>query len=65
MNLLFDASALLNIIRLYEHDAYEILKGNLTLSLTKYEIGNAVRKETILLKRISIEESIEAISLLD
>ncbi|MBS7648078.1 MAG: type II toxin-antitoxin system VapC family toxin [Candidatus Bathyarchaeia archaeon] len=65
MKLLFDASALLNIIRLHEHDAYEILQGNLTLSLTKYEVGNALWKETMLLKRISIEEALEAISLLD
>lgn len=64
MTLLFDASALLNIIRLYGDGAYKMLKGNLTLSLTKYEIGNVLWKETILLKRVSVEEALEAISLL-
>ena len=42
MKLLFDASALLNIIRLRKQDAYRLLKGNLTLSLTRYEVGNAL-----------------------
>lgn len=65
MRLLFDASALLNTMRLYRHEAYKMLKGNLTLSLTKYEIGNVLWKETLLLKRLSIEEALEATSLLD
>ncbi|MEM2168193.1 MAG: type II toxin-antitoxin system VapC family toxin [Candidatus Bathyarchaeia archaeon] len=65
MRLLFDASALLNTMRLYRHEAYKMLKGNLTLSLTRYEIGNVLWKETLLLKRLSIEEALEAASLLD
>jgi len=65
MRLLFDASALLNTMRLYRHEAYKILKSNLILSLTRYEIGNALWKETLLLKRLSIEEALEAASLLD
>ncbi len=65
MRLLFDASALLNIIRLRKQDAYRLLKGNLTLSLTKYEVGNALWKEALLLKRVSIDEALETMSLLD
>jgi predicted nucleic acid-binding protein len=64
MTLLFDSSALLNVIRLYKRDAFDILKGNLTLSLARYEIGNALWKEAILLKRIDIGESLEALSLM-
>jgi len=65
MRLLFDSSALLNIIRVRKQNAYGLLKGNLTLSLTKYEIGNALWKEALLLGRISFEEASEALSLLD
>jgi len=65
MRLLFDSSALLNIIRERKQNAYGLLKGNLTLSLTKHEIGNALWKETLLLGRISFEEASEALSLLD
>lgn len=64
MTLLFDSSALLNVIRLYKRDAFDILKGNLTLSLAKYEIENTLWKEAILIKRIDIRESLEALSLL-
>ena len=65
MKLLFDASALLNIIRLRKQDAYRLLKGNFTLSLTKYEVGNALWKEALLLKRVNINEALETISLID
>lgn len=65
MSLLFDASALLNIIKLHGDDVYRILKSNLTLSLTKYEIGNVLWKEALLLRRISIGEALEAIQLLE
>ncbi|MGP3667899.1 MAG: type II toxin-antitoxin system VapC family toxin [Candidatus Bathyarchaeota archaeon] len=65
MTLLFDASALLNTIRLYGNEAYKLLKGSLTLSLTRYEVGNALWKETVLLKRINFEEALEAIFMLD
>jgi len=61
MTLLFDSSALLNVIRLYKRDAFDILRGNLTLSLAKYEIENTLWKEAILIKRIDIRESLEAL----
>lgn len=65
MSLLFDASAFLNMVRIYGREARRTLKGNLVLSFTKYEVGNALWKEVTLLKRISVEEALEAISLLD
>jgi predicted nucleic acid-binding protein len=65
MKLLFDASALLNIIRRCKEDAHNILKGNLTLSLARYEVGNALWKEVLLLKRLSVDEAVEVTSLLD
>jgi predicted nucleic acid-binding protein len=65
MKLLFDASALLNTIRRCKEDAYSILRGNLTLSLARYEVGNALWKEALLLKRLSVDEAVEVASLLD
>lgn len=65
MKLLYDASALLNTIRLHGRDAYELLKSHLVLSLTKYEIGNALWREVSLLKRINSEEALEVIALID
>ncbi|OYT30836.1 MAG: PIN domain nuclease [Thermofilum sp. ex4484_79] len=57
MNLLFDASALLNIIRRKRRKAFNILVGNYILDLTFYEIGNAIWKETKLQKRIEVDEA--------
>lgn len=38
----FDASALLNLIRFTGSNALDYLKGNYTLTLTPYEVGNAL-----------------------
>ncbi|WP_153801433.1 hypothetical protein [Hyperthermus butylicus] len=46
--LLFDASALLNIIR-GSVDPLAVLEGGYLLDLTLYEVGNAVWKEAKLL----------------
>ncbi len=62
MKLLFDASALLNLIRTLGSEAYRYLKGSYILTLTPYEVGNALWKKAVLLNRISIGE---ALSLLD
>lgn len=62
MKFVFDASALLNIIRFLGPDAFEYLKENYILTLTLYEVGNALWKEAMLLNRISVSE---ALSLLD
>ncbi|MCX8183370.1 MAG: type II toxin-antitoxin system VapC family toxin [Crenarchaeota archaeon] len=65
MKLLYDASALLNVIRLRKQNAYRLLKDSLILRIAKYEVGNALWKETLLQKRISVEEAFETMILLD
>ena len=58
MKLVFDASALLNLIRNHGQDALEYLRGNYVLTLTPYEVGNALWKEAVLLNRVSIDEAL-------
>ena len=58
MRLLYDASAILNIIRSLGEDAIKYIKGNFILSLTPYEIGNALWKEALLLRRISVDDAL-------
>ena len=62
MKLVFDASALLNLIRSAGSSAFNYLKVNYILFLTLYEVGNALWREATLLKRISVSE---ALSLLE
>ncbi|MEM2186430.1 MAG: type II toxin-antitoxin system VapC family toxin [Thermofilaceae archaeon] len=64
MKLLYDASALMNVIRLRKQDAYGLLKDSLILCLTKYEVGNALWKEAVLQGRISVEEALEVMLLM-
>ena len=59
MKPLFDASALLNIIRQHGSGALDLVEGGYILTLTPYEIGNAIWKEAVLLNRIDIEEALE------
>ncbi len=61
MKLLFDASAFLNLIKILGKDSFTYLKGNYILSLTPYEICNAIWKEAVLLRRISIDEALALI----
>ncbi|MEM0267571.1 MAG: hypothetical protein QXQ60_07925 [Thermofilum sp.] len=65
MKLLYDTSALMNVIRLRKQDAYGLLKDSLILCLTKYEIGNALWKEAALQRRISVEEALEVMLLVN
>lgn len=58
MNLLFDSSAILNTIRNMGGNAISILKSNYILTLTIYEIGNAIWKEAKLQKRIELNEAL-------
>jgi len=60
----FDSSALLNIVRILGADAVDYLRGNYILTLTLYEVGNALWKETTLLRRISAEEAIKLLNLI-
>jgi len=59
MKYLFDASALLNLVRRLGEKALKILEGNYILTLTIYEIGNALWRETSLLKKLTIDAAEE------
>jgi len=65
MSLLFDASALLNIIRSLGKGSIPLIKGNYVLTLTLYEVGNALWKEAMLLKRITVEEALQLLSIIN
>ncbi|MEB3845449.1 MAG: type II toxin-antitoxin system VapC family toxin [Desulfurococcales archaeon] len=54
---LFDASALVNIIRQHGSGALDLVEGGYILTLTPYEIGNAIWKEAVLLNRINTDEA--------
>ncbi len=63
MKLLFDASALLNIVRELGPEAIKHLRGSYILTLTPYEVGNALLKESLLLRRITVEEALTLLSI--
>lgn len=58
MNLVYDSSALLNIVRLVGDRAIKYLKGNYILTFTPYEVGNALWKESALLNMLSIDKAV-------
>jgi len=58
MKRVFDASALLNIIRFLGSESFSYLKDSYILTLTLYEVGNALWKEAMLLNRLSISEAL-------
>jgi len=60
-----DTSSLLNLVRHLGSDSITYLKGNYILTLTIYEVGNAVWKEASLIKRISMDEARELLSSLE
>ena len=59
MKYLFDASAILNLVRRLGERSLKILRGNYILTLTIYEIGNALWRETKLLKKLTADEAEE------
>ena len=59
--LLFDANAIYNLVREYPNDALDILSLGSTIHLAYYELGNALWRECLLLKRISMEEAEKAL----
>ncbi|MCD6593047.1 type II toxin-antitoxin system VapC family toxin [Candidatus Bathyarchaeota archaeon] len=59
MRYLLDASALLNIVRRLGERSLKILKENYILTLTIYEVGNALWRETKLLKKLTTDEAEE------
>ena len=62
MRTLLDASALLNIVRSYGYEALDYTKGSYELTLTPYEIGNAIWKEATLLGKLTPNEALELIN---
>mgnify|MGYP001626209910 CR=1 FL=1 len=62
MKRLFDASALMNIVRLLGARTLQYVRSGYTLSLTPYEIGNALWKEATLLNRITLNEATQLIN---
>lgn len=55
--LLFDANAIYRLVREIPDDALVILSEGSTIYLAYYELGNALWRESFLLKRISKEEA--------
>ena len=57
--LLFDASSILTLLRLLGEKAPDLLRGGSTISLVYYEVGNALWREHLLLKRITSREALK------
>jgi predicted nucleic acid-binding protein len=62
--LLFDANAIYRLIREFPETAPDILSQGSTSHLAYYELGNALWKECLLLKRISKEEAEKSLDFL-
>jgi predicted nucleic acid-binding protein len=62
--LLFDSNAIYKLIRELPQDAVEKLVKGTTIYLAYYELGNALWRECLLLKRISIEEAEKSLDLM-
>lgn len=62
--LLFDSNAIYRLIRETPQDAVEKLLEGTTIYLAYYELGNALWRECLLLKRISIEEAETSLDLM-
>ncbi|RLF16259.1 MAG: hypothetical protein DRJ97_01505 [Thermoprotei archaeon] len=67
MSYLFDASALLNSVRLYNDAIIDFVEGNecYALTLTRYEVGNALWKEAYLVKRIEVDQAIKVLNFIN
>ncbi len=60
MSYIFDSSAIFKAIK---ENAIEFLAGNLTLNLTRYEMGNIIWKEYTIHKRIDRQEALKIIKI--
>lgn len=56
-SLLFDASSIFALAREFRGKAVDFLLEGSTISLVRYELGNAVWRECFLLKKISQDEA--------
>ena len=61
---LFDSNAIYKLIRETPDKALDKLMEGATISLAYYELGNALWRESHLLKRISIDEAQKSLSLM-
>lgn len=61
MSYLFDASALLNSVRLYNDAIIDFIEGSecYALTLTRYEVGNALWREACLVRRIGVDQAVK------
>ena len=57
MKYLFDASALLNLVRRLGEESLKILEENYILTLTIYDVGNALWMEARLSRRLTMDEA--------
>jgi predicted nucleic acid-binding protein len=64
LQLLFDSNIIYKLIREQPQDAVEKLVKGTTIYLAYYELGNALWRECLLLKRISIEEAEKSLDLM-
>ena len=64
MSTLLDASALLNIVRALGEGSLEYLRGSYILTLTPYEVGNAIWKEATLHRRLTVGEAVELLGVI-
>jgi predicted nucleic acid-binding protein len=62
--LLFDSNIIYKLIRELPQDAVEKLVKGATIYLAYYEIGNALWRECLLLKRISLQEAEKSLDLI-
>lgn len=62
--LLFDSNAIYKLIRETPEEALDKLMEGTTIYLAYYELGNALWRECLLLKRITIEEAEKSLSLM-
>ncbi len=62
--LLFDSNIIYKLIREQPQDAVEKLVSGTTIYLAYYELGNALWRECLLLKRINIEEAQKSLDLM-
>jgi len=62
--LLFDSNIIYKLIRELPQDAVEKLVKGATIHLAYYELGNALWRECLLLKRISLQEAEKSLDLI-
>jgi len=62
--LLFDSNIIYRLIRELPQDAVEKLVEGTTIYLAYYELGNALWRECLLLKKISVDEAVKSLDLM-